>query len=307
MEKSANIFQNKLLKLNNGKFIPAIGLGTYQIKSDSDITRTLTCAFETGYKHIDSAQIYRNEKFIGDYLNNLLVSKNNIKNNPNSDKEKNEKVKREDIFITSKISTKNMTYAKAKNSIIESLKKFSLDYIDLMLIHWPEAKSLEDRYGVWQALEEAVFDKKIISIGVSNFLPMHLKSILDNPKLKIKPVVNQIEVHPLFIDYETINFCKQNNIQIQAYCPIGRMHEKLQKNDLIISLARKYKKSIPQLLIRWSLQNDLCVLVKSINENRIKENFDIDDFEIEEEDIKIISGLNCDFKISWDPRRIDKF
>jgi len=281
-------FKNCIINLNDGNSIPAIGFGTFQIKTENEISTTLSCALETGYKHIDSAQIYRNEKLIGDFI-------------------KNNKIKRDEIFITSKISTKNMNYWKAKNSIDESLKNFSLDYIDLMLIHWPEAETLEDRLGVWKALEEAVESKKVRSIGVSNFLPLHLKSIMENKNTKLKPAVNQIEIHPLFIDWETINFCRNNNIILQAYCPVARMHEKLIRNDTLMNLALKYNKSIPQILIRWSLQNDFCVLIKSANQERIKENFDIDDFDIEENDIKLISSLNCDFKVSWDPRRLDKF
>lgn len=288
MEKTINKFKTKLLKINDGNFIPAIGLGTYQIKAESEINKVLSCAIDAGYRHIDSAQIYRNEKPISDFL-------------------KTNKIKREEIFITSKISTRNMTYEKAKKSIKESLDQLSLEYIDLMLIHWPEAETLEDRLGVWKAMEEAVKAEKIKSIGVSNFLPMHLKSILESKSTKIIPAVNQIEIHPLFIDWETINLCRKHNILLQAYCPLARMHEKLVENELIRKLAEKYQRSVPQILIRWSLQNGFCVLVKSANEQRIKENIDVDGFEIEEADVELINVLNCDFKVSWDPRRLDIF
>jgi len=288
MDKTINKYKNKLLKLNDGNLIPAIGLGTYQIKSVSDVNKVLSSALEIGYRHIDSAQIYRNEKMIGDFL-------------------KNNQTNRKEIFITSKISTKNMTYEKAKQSISESLENLCIDYIDLMLIHWPEAQTLEDRLGVWKAMEEAVEAKKIRSIGVSNFLSLHLKSILEAQSTKIIPAVNQIEIHPLFIDWDTINLCRQHNILLQAYCPLARMHEKLVENGLIKQLALKYKRTVPQILVRWSLQNGFCVLIKSANENRIKENFDVDDFEIAEDDMRLITGLNCDYKVSWDPRRLVNF
>lgn len=290
MEKSSYIikFQNKLLKLNDGHTIPAIGFGTYGIKAKADIFSSLQVALATGYRHIDTAQIYRNEHFIGEFL-----------------ADKQNEFPRKDLFITSKIHTKNMNYEKAKLSIDESLKNLKTDYIDLMLIHWPEAKTLDDRIGVWRALEEGVETNKIRSIGVSNFLPLHLNSILKN--CKIIPCVNQIEIHPLFIDWETINLCKENNILLQAYCPIGRMDPKIVGNDLIKNLAQKYHKQATQILIRWSLQNDFCSLIKSIHEDRIKENFDVDDFQLEEEEFQEITKLNCNYKISWDPRRVNQF
>jgi len=273
-----------LFTLNNGHKIPAIGLGTYQIKLNEDVDTAISNAYKAGYRHIDSAVGYRNEKSIGEALNKYNIP-------------------REEMFITSKIPSDKMKYEMAKKCIQNSLQHFQTDYIDLYLVHWPGAKSLEDRLGVWRALEEGVEAGVIRSIGVSNFLPIHLATILDN--CKIKPAVNQFELHPLFIDWETIEMCTKQNIQIEAYSTFARMDPKLIENDVLTSISQKYGKKSTQVLVRWAVQHGWVILPKSSNVERIYDNIDVDDFTLTEEEIKNLDLLNCNYKVAWNPIKID--
>jgi methylglyoxal/glyoxal reductase len=281
---SKNKISKLLFTLNSGYKIPAIGLGTYQMKQIEEVELAISTAYKAGYRHIDSAVIYRNESYIGEAL-------------------KKYKIPREEIFITTKIPSNKMKYEDAKKCIDNSLKNFQTDYIDLYLIHWPGAQSVEDRIGVWRALEEGVDSGKIRSIGVSNFLPIHLKSILN--VCKIKPAVNQIEIHPLFIDTDTIKLCEDEGILIEAYSTFARMDPKLIENKILNDISNKYQKKPTQILVRWAVQHGWVILPKSVHEERINENIDVDDFCITKEEINDIDSLNCNYKVAWDPRKID--
>jgi diketogulonate reductase-like aldo/keto reductase len=274
----------KIYKLNSGYSIPAIGLGTYHIKTQQTVEEAIFSAYQAGYRHIDSAVVYRNENLIGQALKKFNIP-------------------REEMFITTKIMPKDMNYENATLSINQSLINFETSYIDMYLIHWPEAKSIEDRLGVWKALEEGVESGKIRSIGLSNFLPRHLKSILEF--CKIKPAVNQFELHPLFVDYETIDLCNKEGIQIQAYSTFARMDQKLIENPVLIGISEKYKKSATQVLVRWAVQHGWVVLPKSSNRKRIFENFDVNDFNLSEDELKSLDTLNCNYKVAWDPSRVE--
>lgn len=271
-------------KLNSGFEIPAIGLGTYQIKKEEEIEEAVKEAYNVGYRHIDSAVVYKNEHLIGQALKKLNIP-------------------RQELFITTKIPTGGMTYSDALNHIDNSLNNFQTDYIDLYLIHWPGAKSLEDRIGVWKALEESVQAGKVRSIGVSNFLPIHLKTILDN--CAIKPAVNQIEIHPLYIPKETIELCEKEGILIEAYSTFARMDPKLIENPALVKICEKYNKKQTQVLVRWAVQHGWVILPKSINKQRIQDNFDVNNFELTKNDIEELDSLNCNYKVAWDPIKID--
>lgn len=284
MENNKNLITNLKYKLNNGEFIPAIAIGTYKITEENDINTAIKSAYETGYRHIDSAILYENEALIG-----KAISKFNIP--------------RSELFITTKIAPRTLTYKEAKEQIDQSLVNFNTKYIDLYLIHWPEVEKIEQRIDVWKALEEGVQEGKIKSIGVSNFLPLHLKPLLE--KCKIKPVVNQFELHPLFIDSETIEMCNRENILIESYCTFGRMSKELIENEALVGISKKYNKKPTQVLLRWALQHGWVVLPKSCNAERIKENFNIDDFCLLKEDIELLDKQHCDFKIARsDPRKV---
>ncbi len=270
-------------KLNSGYSIPAIGLGTYHIKSQEDIDTAISSAYKAGYRHIDSAVCYKNEHLIGQALQKFKIPRN-------------------EIFITTKIPATGLTYDESVKHIEQSLINFKTDYIDLLLIHWPGAKSVEDRQGVWKAMEESVEAGKVRSIGVSNFFPVHLKSILD--MCKIKPAVNQFELHPLYMPIETIKMCEENDILIEAYSTFARMDEKLIENSVLVEIAGKYGKKQTQVLVRWAVQHGWVVLPKSSNDDRIRENINVDDFGLSDEDIARLDKLNCMYKVAWDSERI---
>ena len=241
-------------------------------------------AYNTGYRLFDTAVVYGNEKLIGDALKKL-------------------KIPRKEIFLVTKIYKGDMTYEKAKKSIESSLKKLQSDYIDMVLIHWPEVEKSEDRIKVWKALEESVVDKKVRMIGVSNFCKIHLEHILNN--CKIKPVVNQIECNPIYYDEETIKYCEQNNIVIQAYCPLAEWNQKLVENDIIVNIAKNKNKSVSQIILKWLLQKNMIPLPKSVHEDYIKQNFDLNGFYLTDEEIKNIDSLkSINYKTDLDPYKV---
>ena len=275
---------DKTIVLNNGLEIPCIGLGTYQIRKKSEIENVIKIGYNTGYKLIDTAVVYGNEKLIGDALKKL-------------------KIKRNDIFIITKIYKGDMKYDKVKKSIESSLKKLQTDYIDIVLIHWPEVENSEDRIKVWKALEESVEEKKVKMIGVSNFCKIHLEQILNN--CKIKPVINQIECNPIYYDEETINYSEQNGIIIQAYCPFAEWNKKLVENDIIVNIAKNKNKSVSQIILKWLLQKNKIPLPKSVHGDYIKQNFDLNGFYLTEEEMAQIDTLkSIDYKTDLDPHNV---
>ena len=274
----------KKIVLNNGLEIPCIGLGTYQIRKKSEIENVIKIGYNTGYKLIDTAVVYGNEKLIGDALKKL-------------------KIKRNDIFIITKIFKGDMKYDKVKKSIESSLKKLQTDYIDIVLIHWSEVENSEDRIKVWKALEESVEEKKVKMIGVSNFCKIHLEQILNN--CKIKPVINQIECNPIYYDEETINYSEQNGIIIQAYCPFAEWNKKLVENDIIVNIAKNKNKSVSQIILKWLLQKNKIPLPKSVHGDYIKQNFDLNGFYLTEEEMAQIDTLkSIDYKTDLDPHNV---
>jgi diketogulonate reductase-like aldo/keto reductase len=275
---------DRKILLNNGLEIPCIGLGTYQIRKKVEIENVLKIGYKVGYRLIDTATVYGNEKLIGDSLKKLKIPRN-------------------EIFLITKIYKGDMTYEKAKKSIESSLKKLQTDYIDMVLIHWPEVEKTEDRIKVWKALEESVEEKKIKMIGVSNFCKNHLEHILNN--CKIKPVVNQIECNPIYYDEETINYSENNDIVIQAYCPLAEWNNKLVENDIILNISKKKNKSISQIILKWLLQKNKIPLPKSTHDEYIKQNFELNGFYLTEEEMKNIDNLkSINYKIDLDPHNV---
>ncbi len=262
---------NKKLELLNHKWIPQIGFGTWMIENE-EAAQAVSTAIEIGYRHIDTAQNYKNEEGVG-----LGILKSGVN--------------RESIYITTKIRARYKTYEEAKESIQESLKKLQVDYIDLMLIHWPQPwddKGSKNRYfkenlAVWKAMEEAYERGEIKALGVSNFTIEDIQNIQVNAF--IKPMVNQIEVHVGNTPIELINFCQKNEIIVEAYSPIGH-GECL--NDLDLQkMAEKYNVSVAQLCIRYTTQLGCVTLPKSSKRNHIESNAKVD-FVISNEDMEIL-------------------
>lgn len=257
-------------KLNNGLHIPKIGFGTWQITENVDLI--IHTALQAGYRHIDTAVLYGNETEIGHAIKNAGIN-------------------REEIFLTTKVWNTHRGYENVLQSFEESLNKLQTDYIDLYLLHWPEKTSTENwdeiNASSWRALEEVYLQGKVKAIGVSNFMLIHLDSLLK--KCSIKPMVNQIEYHPGYLQDEVITYCKDRNIAIAAWSPIGS--GRLQQHPLLKDLAQKYHISVAQLCIQFALQNDIIVLPKSTNKENIINNINLPKFTIDEHDMALIKNM----------------
>lgn len=262
---------NENYTLSNGVKIPKIGLGTWLIP-DGEAAQAVRDAVAMGYRHIDTAQAYGNERGVGEGVRTCGVP-------------------REEIFVTSKVAAEHKTYESVAKSIDESLAKIGIDYIDLMIIHCPqpwaefrgERRYFTENKEVWRALEKAYKDGKVKAIGVSNFLVDDLENILDG--CEVKPMVNQILTHIANTPLELINFCREHGILCEAYSPIA--HGEALKNRLILSVAEKYSVTPAQLCVRYALQLGMVVLPKTSNPEHMKNNADIE-FEISAEDMDIL-------------------
>lgn len=255
----------KFMLLSNGVKIPSIGFGTYKSGDDEETAKIIKNALNLGYKMIDTASFYNNEVGIG----------NGIKESG---------IDRKDIFIVTKLWNDDHGYDNTIEAFNKSLNNLQVDYIDLYLIHWPNKLNAE----TWRAFEHLYETGKVKAIGVCNFKVEHLEEL--KKTAKIMPMVNQVEIHPFSTKNNIINYCKDNNIKVVAWSPISR--GRVLSNDLMIDLSQKYKKSIVQIVLRWHMQKGVIPIPKSSNENRIKENIDIFDFEISSEDMKAIDSLD---------------
>lgn len=255
--------------LNDGNKIPMVGFGTYKATNESGYEVILD-AIKAGYRLLDTAKLYENEEDVGRAI-------------------KESKIPREEFFITSKLDRNMLGYETAKSELEKTLKRLDTDYIDLYLLHWPRADyghpDFEDwkRLDIesWRALEEMQKEGKIRSIGVSNFLPHHLQNLLENTE--VVPAVNQLELHPGYMQSVACEFCKKHGIALQAWSPVGR--GRLKDNVILKSLADKYHTSIPHLCLVFLYQEGVMVLPKSVSCERMKENMILDDILISEEDM----------------------
>lgn len=259
--------------LNNGVKIPKVGFGTWMIDNEK-VVGAVNDALEIGYRHIDTAQAYKNEAGVGKAIKDSLIN-------------------RSDIFLTSKVAAEHKSYQAAAKSIDESLERLGLDYIDLMLIHapqpWSEFRKANydtENIEVWRALEDAFKAGKVRSIGVSNFNQHDIKNILNNSQ--INPAVNQVLAHISNTPFDLVDFCKQKDILVEAYSPVG--HGELLKNSQLAKLAKKYKVSIAQLAIKYCLQLGLLPLPKASTESHIKENSTLS-FEISQDDMNALESI----------------
>lgn len=265
----------EMVKLNNGISIPSVGLGTWLIDNNK-VVNIVKNAIEVGYRHIDTAEAYENEEGVG-----LGIKEANID--------------RKELFITSKIRAEYKDYESAKKAIDETLKKLNLDYIDLMIIHapqpWMEFRESNNHYykeniEVWRALEEAYNDRKIKAIGVSNFHIDDLKNIIDN--CNIKPMVNQVLSHIGQTPFDIIDYCKKNDIVVEAYSPIA--HGEASRIEAVNEMAKKYKKSFASICLKYQLQLGLVVLPKASSLEHLKDNLDLD-FIISDDDMDILNKV----------------
>lgn len=270
-----------MLKLNNGVLIPQIGLGA-AIFPKERAGKACLDALKVGYRHIDTAHGYGNEVLVGEAI-------------------KESKIPRNEIFLTSKLGYNELGEGLTSKAIDRMLKRFQVDYIDLLLIHWP----LGDFVGGWKDMEKAVEEGKVKSIGLSNFYDEDLKKILDI--CKIKPVVDQVECYPYFPQNKLREQLKSINCYIEAYSPIGRGSKELFNEKILLDLSNKYKKSVPQIILRWHIDKQNIIFPKSTKPEHMKDNLDIFDFKLEENEIMEIDKLEkkIDFKEYFEKQRQD--
>ncbi len=270
------------LTLNNGITIPQLGLGVWKAAEGGEVERAVSAALETGYRLIDTAAIYGNETGVGKAINASGVP-------------------REEVFITTKLWNANHAHDDALRAFEESLQKLDCGYIDLYLIHWPvpmDGKFVE----AWKALEKLYADKRVRAIGVSNFKPHHLEELLQNSD--VIPTVNQIELHPMLQQKETRDYCAQHDIIVESWSPLMQAGEALE-HPTITKIAEQYSKTPAQVVLRWHIENGLIVIPKSVNPQRIEENFNLFDFELTAEDMQQIESMNQDRRIGADPDLAD--
>lgn len=257
--------------LYNQVNIPEIGFGTWHIKESTILESSIISAINLGYRHIDTASKYNNEEFIGNTL-------------------KKYKIPRKNIFITSKVWNNDKGYERTLKAFDNTLNRLQTDYLDLYLIHWPMTSDNweEENWSTWNALEKLYKNGRVRAIGVSNFLIKHLQSL--KKQINITPMVNQIEFHPGYMQKETVDYCIKNNIVVEAWSPMGS--GKMLDNIELNRIAKKYNKSVAQICIKWCLQNNVIPLPKSTHYERIKENINVYDFSLSQEDMHFINSMS---------------
>ncbi|RBP88386.1 diketogulonate reductase-like aldo/keto reductase [Cytobacillus firmus] len=274
-----NLSLSSTAVLANGVKMPKVGLGVFKVEKEEELITAVKSAIEIGYRSIDTASIYGNEEWVGEAIRQSGIN-------------------REELFITSKVWNSDQGYEAALKAFNTSLEKMGLEYLDLYLIHWPvEGKYTE----TWRALEDLYKEGKIKTIGVSNFQIRHLESLLKTAE--IKPMINQIELHPKLAQTDLRAFAAKYDMHIEAWAPL--MQGGLFENEILKKLAEKHGKSIAQIVLRWHLQNSIIVIPKSTKPHRIKENADLFDFELSQQDMELIDSLDEHLRVGPDPDNFD--
>ncbi|UJF36510.1 aldo/keto reductase [Paenibacillus hexagrammi] len=265
--------------LHNGVRMPWFGLGVFKVEEGNEVVEAVKTAIRNGYRSIDTAAIYQNEAGVGQGIREALQESG---------------LRREDLFITSKVWNADLGYETAIAAYEKSLQLLGLEYLDLYLIHWPKKGLYKE---AWRALETLYKEGRVKAIGVSNFQIHHLEDVMKDAE--VKPMVNQVEYHPLLTQQELLTFCKQQGIQLEAWSPL--MQGRLLDNPVLSDIAGKHGKSVAQVILRWDLQNGVVTIPKSIKEHRIIENAAIFDFTLSDEEMGRIDSLNEDRRIGPDP------
>ncbi|MFP3669499.1 aldo/keto reductase [Priestia sp. SIMBA_032] len=263
--------------LNNGVEMPILGFGVFQMTDPKECEQAVYDALMAGYRLIDTAASYQNEKEVGQAI-------------------KRSGVPREELFITTKLWIQDTGYENTKKAFAKSLERLQLDYIDLYLIHQP----FGDVYGSWRAMEELYHEGKIKAIGVSNFYADRLVDLITHNE--VVPAVNQVETHPFNQQIESAQLMKENNVQIESWAPFAEGKNDIFQNEVLVSIAEKHNKSVAQVILRWLTQRGVVVIPKSVRKERIIENFNIFDFELSQEDMEKIATLDTEESLFFSHR-----
>ncbi|WP_031405556.1 aldo/keto reductase [Geobacillus vulcani] len=261
--------------LHNGVKMPWVGLGVYKVKEGEEVRSAVRTALEVGYRHVDTAAFYENEEGVGQAIRESGIP-------------------REQVFVTTKVWNTDQGYETTLKAFDKSLKKLGFDYVDLYLVHWPVKGKYKETY---KALEKLYKDGYVRAIGVSNFQIHHLQDVLAD--CEIKPMVNQVEYHPRLTQKELHAFCQENGIQLEAWSPL--MRGEILNEPTIVDIGRKYGKTPAQVVLRWDLQHRVVTIPKSVTPARIKENADLFDFSLTDEEMKQIDALNLNKRVGPDP------
>jgi diketogulonate reductase-like aldo/keto reductase len=266
-------------ELHNGVQMPWLGLGTWQSKDGPQVEQAVKDAIDVGYRSIDTASIYNNETGVGKAVRESGVP-------------------RGDLFITTKLWNSDQGYDSTLRAFDASLDRLGMDYVDLYLIHWPVQGKYKD---TWRAFETIYNDKRARAIGVSNFMVHHLRDLLDG--CDVKPMVNQVEFHPFLVQPWLLNFCREHAIQLQAWSPIMKGH--VDEVPELIEIARRHGKRPAQVALRWDLQHGVVTIPKSVHRERIEQNAGVFDFELSDEEMRTIDGLDRNHRFGPDPDHFD--
>ncbi|NOJ71764.1 aldo/keto reductase [Paenibacillus alvei] len=269
--------------LHNGVKMPWFGIGVFKVEEGPELVNAVKAAIANGYRSVDTAAIYGNEEGVGQGIREGIQKAG---------------ISREDLFVTSKVWNTDLGYESTIAAYETSLKKLGLEYLDLYLVHWPVEGKYKD---AWKALETLYKEGRVKAIGVSNFQIHHLEELMKDAE--IKPMVNQVEYHPRLTQKDLQSFCQEHGIQLEAWSPL--MQGQLLDNEVLTEIARKYNKSVAQVILRWDLQNGVVTIPKSTKEHRIIENSTVFDFELTVEDMKQIDGLNQNHRVGPDPDNFD--
>jgi len=267
------LLQSKML--NNGVAMPQLGLGVWESKEGTEVINAVTFALNAGYRSIDTAAIYRNERGVG-----IAISDSNVP--------------REEIFLTSKVWNSDQGFESTLKAFNNSLDRLQMDYLDLYLMHWPVRRKYKE---TWKALEKLYEEGKIRTIGVSNFLVHHLKDLLS--EADVVPAVNQVEFHPYLIQQDLQDYCKEKGIVVEAWSPL--MKARFIQVELFNEIGKKYGKTSAQVVLRWHIQRGVVVIPKSVRESRIIENADIFDFDLTDSEMNQINTLDRNHRFGPDP------
>lgn len=269
--------------LHNGVQMPWFGLGVFKVEDGAELIESVKAAIKNGYRSIDTAAIYGNETGVGQGIREAMAEYN---------------VTREELFVTSKVWNADLGYESTLAAYETTLNKLGLDYLDLYLIHWPVEGKFQE---AWRALETLYKDGRVKAIGVSNFQIHHLETIIKDAA--VKPMINQVELHPQLTQKELIDYCEKQGIQIEAWSPL--MQGQLLDHPVLKEIAETHNKSIAQVILRWDLQHGIVTIPKSTKEHRIIENSNVFDFELSESELSRIDALNQNLRVGPDPDNFD--